>query len=108
MTRTAIDLQTNGLALHLERCGNCRGVWFDAGEWSALADRELLEHIDEFWSVEWRASQRRERDRMSYELRQSEEFGQELHEALKEIALKLKGHKRRSQALAFIRDASSD
>lgn len=108
MTRAEIDLQPGTPPLHLERCSNCRGVWFDAGEWSALAERQLLEHIDEFWTIEWRTKQRRQRDSESYERRLREEFGPELHAALQEIAQKLKGHERRSQALAFIREQSGD
>lgn len=108
MTRAQIDLGADDTALHLERCGTCRGVWFDAGEWSALAERQLLEHIDEFWTAEWRARQRRERDAASYERRMQEAFGAELYGGLQEIAQKLKGHERRSQALAFLRESSGE
>jgi Zn-finger nucleic acid-binding protein len=108
MTRAEIDLQPDGPVLHLERCGSCQGVWFDAGEWSALAERQLLEHIDEFWTAEWRARQRRDRDAASYERRLREAFGSELYDALYQISHKLKGHERRSQALAFLREVSGE
>ena len=106
MSRAEVEL--DDLTIHLERCGSCRGIWFDAGEWSRLAERQLLERIDEFWTAEWRARQRRARDEAGYDRRLREAFGAELYESLQEIARKLKGHERRSQALAFIREASGE
>jgi Zn-finger nucleic acid-binding protein len=106
MSRTEIHLGQERPAIHLERCSSCRGVWFDAGEWNALAERELIDQLDEFWSVEWRTSQRRTRDRESYEERVREAFGPELYESLRALAGQLRGHERRSQALAFLREAS--
>jgi Zn-finger nucleic acid-binding protein len=107
MTRTRVELGDSG-AVHLERCASCKGVWFDAGEWSALADHNLLDRIDEFWTAEWRARQRRDRDRAHYEQRLQETFGPELYAQLRKTAEALKGHQRRSQALAFLREESAD
>jgi Zn-finger nucleic acid-binding protein len=108
MSRAEIELGPDRPPIHLERCGSCHGVWFDAGEWTSLAEHHLLERIDEFWTAEWRARQRRERDAESHDRRQRESFGPELYDALQAIARKLKGHERRSQALAFIREASDE
>jgi Zn-finger nucleic acid-binding protein len=108
MSRAAVEIGEGRPPLHLERCGSCQGIWFDDGEWSSLAERHLLEHLDEFWTAEFRARQRRERDQASHDRRQREEFGPELYEALTDVARKLKGHARRSQALAFLREASDD
>ena len=94
--------------IHLERCGSCRGIWFDRGEWSLLAENRLLENIDQFWTAEWRAAQRRLHGEREYDRRQREELGPELYDALQSIAKALRGHERRSQALAFIREASRD
>ncbi|HYI13071.1 MAG TPA: zf-TFIIB domain-containing protein [Thermoanaerobaculia bacterium] len=107
LSRAEIEMGADAPPIHLERCGSCQGVWFDAGEWSALAERHLLEQIDEFWTAEWRAKQRRERNQASHDRRLRETFGPELYESLQDIARKLKDHDRRSQALAFIREASS-
>lgn len=106
MSRARVELGGDEPHVHLERCSSCKGVWFDAGEWSSLAERQLLEHLDEFWTAEWRARQRRGRDQENYEKRVREAFGPELYAALQELAGKLKGHERRSQALAFLREAS--
>jgi Zn-finger nucleic acid-binding protein len=108
MSRAEIDMGSNQPSVHLERCSSCRSVWFDAGEWSALAERELLDHLDEFWTVEWRTAQRRRQSEARYDERLREEFGPDLYEALKGIALRLRGYERRSQALAFLREASDE
>ncbi|HEX8255132.1 MAG TPA: zf-TFIIB domain-containing protein [Thermoanaerobaculia bacterium] len=108
MSRAEIELEKGQPPIHLERCSICHGVWFDAGEWSALAERQLLERLDEFWTAEWRARQRNEREEASHDRRLREAFGPELYDALQSIAAKIKGHERRSQALAFIRERSEE
>ncbi|HEX7808495.1 MAG TPA: zf-TFIIB domain-containing protein [Thermoanaerobaculia bacterium] len=94
--------------IHLERCSSCRGVWFDAGEWTTLAEAQLLDRLDEFWTAEWRAEQRRRQTRDNYERRNREELGDELYAQIEALAAKLRGHARRSQALALLREASDD
>jgi len=39
---------------HLDRCPACRGIWFDAGEWAAVASTEWLHHLDDLWDPVWR------------------------------------------------------
>lgn len=108
MTRTDVHLGGERGTIHLERCSSCRGIWFDGGEWSALAERQLLDRLDELWTVEWRGAQRRQRDEEAYERRLAETFGPELLGELRAVADRLRGHERRSQALAFIREASEE
>ena len=102
------EIAAGDATIHLERCSSCRGIWFDSGEWSLLAEKQLLENIDQFWTAEWRARQRRQQSERDYEGRQREELGEELFAALQAVAGKLKGHERRSQALAWLREASED
>lgn len=107
LTRAEIGVGGDRL-VRLERCSSCRGIWFDRGEWALLADEQLLQNIDQFWTAEWRTRQRRLRSEREYERRLREEFGPELFDTLQSIATTLKGHARRSQALAFLREASGD
>jgi Zn-finger nucleic acid-binding protein len=107
-SRAEIEVGADHAAVRLERCSSCRGIWFDAGEWSLLASHQLLENLDQIWTAEWRARQRRERSEREYERRLREEFGPELFTELQSVAGKLKGYERRSQALAFLREASED
>jgi len=106
MTRARIELPSSEKALHLERCGACKSVWFDAGEWQALAHEHLLEHLDEIWTAEWRSTQRHDREQREAEQRSREAFGDELFGKLTELAQTLRDHPRRSQALAFLREES--
>lgn len=108
LSRAGIDLGADAAAIHLDRCSSCRGVWFDRGEWTLLAERQLLENIDQFWTAEWRTHQRRQRNAREYERRLREELGPELYAQLQSVAKRLKGYERRSQALASLRDASAD
>ncbi|HXH38125.1 MAG TPA: zf-TFIIB domain-containing protein [Thermoanaerobaculia bacterium] len=105
MARARIEVETER-PIHLERCSTCRGVWFDGGEWQVLANHHLLEHLDEFWTADWRAKQRRELNRSEYESRVRESFGPQLYDQLLAVAKALRAHPRRSQALAIIREES--
>jgi len=107
MARAAIQVAGEPAPVHLERCNSCRGVWFDGGEWSLLAAKHLLEHIDEFWSAEWRASQRHALEHEQYQRRLEETFGAELLGQIRSLAGALRHHPRRSQALALLREESS-
>jgi Zn-finger nucleic acid-binding protein len=107
MSRAAV-VTSGETPIHLERCGNCRGVWFDVGEWNALSAAHLLDHLDEFWSAEWRAGQRRSVQRAEYEKRLEEAFGADLFAQIRVLAAALRNHPRRSQALAVLREESGD
>lgn len=106
MSRARVDLAGGG-AVALDRCGSCRGIWFDAGEWTALASAHLLEHLPEFWTAEWRNRQRRDSEHARHEARLREELGAELYEQIMALAHKLRSHPRRSEALAILREESS-
>jgi Zn-finger nucleic acid-binding protein len=105
MARAAIN--AGGQMIHLDRCSGCHGVWFDAGEWSTLAANHLLEHIDEFWSAEWRSSQRKALEHEEYQRRLNDTFGAELLGQIRSLATTLRNDPRRSQALALLREESS-
>ena len=107
MTRARVDVP-GGDAIYLDRCPSCKSVWFDAGEWTALASAHLLEHLDEFWTTEWRNRQRHVQEKAQYEARMKEAFGEELYGRLLSVARELHRHPRRSQALAIIRDEGGD
>jgi Zn-finger nucleic acid-binding protein len=107
MSRATINVAGEPAPVHRERCGSCRGIWFDGGEWSLLSGKHLLEHIDEFWSAEWRTSQRHALEHERYERRLEETFGDDLLAQIRSLAGALRHHPRRSQALALLREESS-
>lgn len=107
MSRAAINVAGEPTPVHLERCSSCHGVWFDGGEWSLLSGKHLLEHIDEFWSAEWRTAQRRTLEHEQDQRRLEETFGADLLAQIRSLAGALRHHPRRSQALALLREESS-
>ncbi len=92
----------------LDRCRDCHGIWFDRGEWDVLSRSHLINHIDDLWSQTFRRSQRQERVRQQYLDRVKSHFGDDFFAALCKVADQLKGHPQRSEALAFLREMSSD
>jgi Zn-finger nucleic acid-binding protein len=106
MTRARVDVPGGGV-IYIDRCPSCRAVWFDAGEWSALASAHLLEHLEEFWTSEWRNRQRRVVEKAQHEERLKAIFGEDLYTRLIALAHELREHPRRSQALAIICEESA-
>src|SRR5258708_28059309 len=107
MSRAEIALGDDTSAVHLERCCSCLGVWFDAGEWSILADKHLLEHFNELWSAEWRRTQRQTLEYDECQRRLEEKLGPDLLAQIRVLAAVLRDHPRRSQALAVPREEMS-
>jgi Zn-finger nucleic acid-binding protein len=103
MSRARVETAT---PFTLERCSSCFGVWFDRGEWQRLADAHLVDDLPHFWSREWQAQQRRVHSRNAHLESAKEDFGGELYAQLVQLAETLRGDKRRSEALAFLREES--
>src|SRR5438105_10017850 len=51
---------------HLDRCGTCAGIWFDAGEWARLASTEWMNQIDQLWDPVFRKRLRETRARKTH------------------------------------------
>ena len=89
-------------SFHLDRCPACAGVWFDAGEWAAVASSEWLTHLDDLWDPVWR---RRVRERRAQE-RHLEEIeralGPETLERLQAAVSALRNHPMRSLGLSYL------
>lgn len=93
-------------AFYLDRCSSCAGVWFDRGEWQRLADRHLLENIADLWTSVWQRKQRENNLRKDYLDWARERFGEDVFPRLLDLAKLLEDHPDRSEAIAFIRNAS--
>lgn len=55
LIRARVDAEP---AFFLERCPVCHGIWFDKGEWNALAQSHLLDRLDDLWNPAFRFQQR--------------------------------------------------
>jgi Zn-finger nucleic acid-binding protein len=87
---------------HLERCGFCRGVWLDRGEWQRLASSRFLQHLDDLWDPTWQRQQRDERLQRTLDRALFDQLGAELYRDLVTVIGRLKEHPSRAQALAWI------
>ena len=90
------------LPFHLDRCPSCAGVWFDAGEWAAVASSEWLTHLDDLWDPVYR---RKLRQRTAH-ARQLEEIeralGLETLERLRAAVSALRNHPKRALGLSYL------
>ena len=89
---------------YLDRCGTCRGIWFDAGEWAAVAATQWVRHLDDLWDPVHQKQMRAqtEREHRLATLRQA--LGEAVYEQVLATAGALKGHPASSTALAFLFD----
>lgn len=94
------------LEFFLDRCSTCWGIWFDAGEWTRLAQARCFETLPEIWSEGWQREQRSQRSTASHLAWAEETFGAELLGRLLEVGNLLTDHPSRSEALAFLQIVS--
>lgn len=86
----------------LERCATCDGVFFDTGEWHALARRRLLGDLRLLWNESWRRDRRRERAHDVERRWLEETLGSDLLTRLNALGAELREHPSRSAALAHL------
>jgi len=87
---------------HLDRCNVCRGVWFDAGEWAAVASTEWLSHIDDLWDPVWRKKVREHRAENRHHQTIEQALGAEAYGKVAAAINALRNHPMRSLALSFL------
>ena len=89
---------------HLDRCGTCAGIWFDAGEWAALAATEWMHHLDDLWDPIFRRRMREQRARQQQVQGLEQAIGYDLARHVELLAAELKKHPNRSIAVAYLLD----
>jgi Zn-finger nucleic acid-binding protein len=90
-----------GVSFSLDRCGNCNGVWLDAGEWAALRGRGLHDDVHQMFGPGWQFAARNEDRRRLVDSQFERQLGTDFARA-RETAEWIAAHPRRSQILAFI------
>ncbi|MFL5450767.1 MAG: zf-TFIIB domain-containing protein [Myxococcales bacterium] len=89
---------------HLDRCPICAGIWFDSGEWAAIAASEWLTHLDDLWDPVWRKRVRERRAEKRHLETLEHALGPEAFEKMTEVVRLLRGHPMRSLGLSFLID----
>ncbi len=101
LTRAKIDVEPQ---FYLERCTTCGGIWFDKGEWNRIIENHLLQNLQDFWTHAWQRKQRQEKSRKSYLELHKNILGDELFNAVMNLAEKLNNHPEKIRAMALIRN----
>lgn len=101
LIRARVDLAE---PFFLERCPECHGIWFDKGEWNALAHGHLLSDLDHLWDPSWRAKMRARRAEHGYVDGLERALGKPVFEAIGTLATAMKGlpHPLKREALAHL------
>jgi Zn-finger nucleic acid-binding protein len=89
---------------HLDRCPICAGIWFDSGEWAAIAAGEWLTHLDDLWDPVWRKRVRERRAEKRHLETLEHALGPEAFGKMTEVVRLLRGHPMRSLGLSFLID----
>ncbi|HTO96865.1 MAG TPA: zf-TFIIB domain-containing protein, partial [Myxococcales bacterium] len=89
-----------GQVFHLDRCPACAGVWFDAGEWAAVASSEWLAHLDDLWDPAWRRRVREQRAQERHLEEVEKALGAETLNCLRAAVDALQHHPRRALGLS--------
>jgi Zn-finger nucleic acid-binding protein len=92
----------------IERCARCGGLWFDPGEWSRLADANLLRDVTSLWSPAWREHLSEEQNRASLESDLRRKLGVEIFELMERLVGKLTDPAQRALALAYLQQRLRD
>jgi Zn-finger nucleic acid-binding protein len=89
-------------AFHLDRCPACAGVWFDAGEWAAVASSEWLTHLDDLWDPVWRRRVRERRAQARHLEEIERALGPQTLTCLRAAVAALRNHPMRSLGLSYL------
>ena len=91
-----------GQVFHLDRCPACAGVWFDAGEWAAVASSEWLSHLDDLWDPIWRRRAREQRAHKRHLQEIERALGKDILERLQDAIAALRHHPARALGLSYL------
>ena len=86
----------------MERCGNCAGVWLDAGEWEALKRRNLHDDIEEIFTTAWQTKLEKEASADAADAALRKSLGADDYTEIKRVKAWLAKHPKRSQLLAYL------
>lgn len=91
-----------GTRFHVERCGHCNGVWFDAGEWETVVRHRLQDKVNRLFTQSWQDQIRAAEAQRSLERLYLERFGAEDYARVREIRAWLDASPQRAMLLAYL------
>jgi Zn-finger nucleic acid-binding protein len=92
----------HGTGFHVERCGECAGMWFDAREWEILRGLNLHRRLHLLCSDDGQAAIAREQRQAAYEEFLLEKLGVADLGEIKRVKAWIDQHPRRSELYAYL------
>lgn len=86
----------------VDRCRNCEGAWFDAGEWAALRAGEFHLRLHEIFTDEWQKQVRDEQRKEREEEQWARQLGAADHRRLRHVKAWIDAHPKRSELYAYL------
>lgn len=99
MIRARVHLEPH---FYLEKCSSCCGIWFDRGELNRILENNLYENLAMFWTFSWQRTQRKKKGEAYYHKTNRELLGDDIYDAVIELAEKLREHPEQLRALALL------
>ncbi|MBI1369561.1 MAG: hypothetical protein GC162_13015 [Planctomycetes bacterium] len=99
MTRYPVGHDTR---VTLDHCGNCGGMWFDAGEWQTLKARNLHDDVHKIFSVVWQVNVARAQRAQSRETRLRERLGDADYEKIRDVRQWIDAHDQSHALRAYL------
>ena len=94
----------SNIHFHLDRCGNCNGVWLDRNEWQVLKSVDLQDEINQVFTQPWQKQIEDEISAQKFEKIYQERFGSEDYQKVREIRNWLEEHPNRNALIAYLLD----
>ena len=88
---------------YVERCSTCHGMWFDAGEWQALADHRLVVELERLFDPEWQRAMRARQIEAGHRARLVTLVGAELVDALDRVTEEILAHPKGREAAGYLK-----
>ncbi len=92
----------HGTTFHVERCGQCAGMWFHANAWEILRSRNLHRHIHLVSSDGWRAAVETDERQAAFEQIMLQKLGPADLDEIRRIKAWIDRHPRRNELHAFL------
>jgi Zn-finger nucleic acid-binding protein len=99
MTRNRVPIEHG---FRLDRCHDCGGTWFDAGEWNALSSDDSIKDLPDLWDPRVAQQAHQESMRKANLHRLKTTLGPSLFNQVLALATTLKDHPGKDRALAFL------
>lgn len=80
------------IQFHVDHCRGCGGMWFDKGEWEALASAKLHDELPKIFTQRWQKEIKQLDQRATFAKMYRERFGADEYQRLKDTRAWIEAH----------------